>query len=143
VKKLYCALALGALALLVPLSAGAAGRDGTATTFVVLYEKGASLSSAHEAIERAGRRLLGENRSVGVATVRSSNADFVTDVASSRAVYGRGAQPPGGVRAAGAAPAARPVRDREVGRRRSGWSGAPRERPRAGSRSRTSSGTCG
>jgi subtilisin family serine protease len=88
VKKLYLALALGALALLVPLSAGAAGRDGTATTFVVLYQKGASVSSAHAAIKQAGGRLVRENRGVGVATVRSSNADFVTDVASSSAVYG-------------------------------------------------------
>jgi subtilisin family serine protease len=118
VKKLYFALALGALALLVPLSAGAAGRDGTATTFVVLYEQGASLSSAHAAIKQAGGKLLRENRSVGVATVRSKNADFVTDVASSRSVYGAARNRP-----VGYAPQARRQRHDRFEIEKSGASG--------------------
>jgi lantibiotic leader peptide-processing serine protease len=88
VRRLWLALALGALALIVPLSAGAAGRQGTAATFVVLYEKGASAKSARAAIRHAGGRVVRENRGVGVATVRSANDDFVTDVSASRAVYG-------------------------------------------------------
>jgi subtilisin family serine protease len=73
---------------MVPLSAGAAGRHGQATKFVVLYEKGASLKSAHAAIKKAGGKLVRENRGVGVATVRSANEDFVTDVSASSAIYG-------------------------------------------------------
>jgi subtilisin family serine protease len=88
VRKLWLLPALVALAFMVPLTAGAAGRHGQATKFVVLYEKGASLKSAHAAIKKAGGTLVRENRGVGVATVRSSNEDFVTDVSASKAIYG-------------------------------------------------------
>jgi subtilisin family serine protease len=80
--------AFAALALLVPLTAGAADRDSKQHTYVVLYERGASAESTSAAVERAGGRVVGENRKVGVATVRSANADFVTEVARSAAVAG-------------------------------------------------------
>ena len=79
---------LGALALIVPLTAGAAGRDSGKQTYVVLLERGASVDSAKQAVKRADGRVLSVNRKVGVATVRSSNADFVTDVSRSVAVKG-------------------------------------------------------
>ena len=79
---------LGALALLVPLSSGAADRDSQKRTFVVLYERGASAQNAAQAVQNAGGTVVDVNRKVGVATVRSSNADFVTDVAKSQAIAG-------------------------------------------------------
>jgi lantibiotic leader peptide-processing serine protease len=78
----------GALTLLVPLTAGAAKQAPAKRTYVVLYERGAPVRAAHAAIRRAGGRIVRENRKVGVATVRTTNARFVAAVARSRAVYG-------------------------------------------------------
>jgi subtilisin family serine protease len=87
-RKLSFAVAIGVLALIVPFTAGAAKRDGKLRTYEVLYAKGASSDSARAAIKKAGGQVTKENRAVGVATVRSRNADFATDVARTRAVYG-------------------------------------------------------
>jgi subtilisin family serine protease len=106
-RTLLLALA-GALCLLVPLTAGAAKQAPTKRTYVVLYERGASVTTAHKAIRRAGGTIVRENRKVGVATVRSTNARFVSAVARSSAVYGAARN-----RSIGYAPAARArVRDR-------------------------------
>jgi subtilisin family serine protease len=86
-RSIFLALA-GALCLLVPLTAGAAKQAPVKRTYVVLYERGAPLRAAHAAIERAGGRIVHENRKVGVATVRSANARFVAAVARSHALYG-------------------------------------------------------
>ena len=87
-RKALALAVLGALALIVPLTAGAAGRDNTKQTYVVLLERGASIDSAKQAVKRADGRVLSINRKVGVATVRSSNSDFVSDVSRSGAVQG-------------------------------------------------------
>jgi len=79
---------LGALALIVPLTSGASGSDSQKRTFVVLYERGAAAATAAEAVQDAGGKVIDVNRKVGVATVRSSNADFATDVAKSTAIVG-------------------------------------------------------
>ena len=86
-RTIFLALA-GALALLVPLTAGAAKQAPIKRTYVVLYERGAPVRAAHAAIKRASGRIVHENRKVGVATVRSANARFVAAVARSHAVYG-------------------------------------------------------
>jgi lantibiotic leader peptide-processing serine protease len=86
-RSIFLALA-GALCLLVPLTAGAAKQAPVKRTYVVLYERGASLHAAHAAIKRAAGRIVHENRKVGVATVRSANARFVAAVARSHALYG-------------------------------------------------------
>jgi subtilisin family serine protease len=86
-RTIFLALA-GALCLLVPLTAGAAKQAPTKRTYVVLYERGAPLRAAHAAIERAGGRIVHENRKVGVATVRSANARFRAAVARSSALVG-------------------------------------------------------
>jgi lantibiotic leader peptide-processing serine protease len=95
-------LALAALGLLAPLTAGAAKRPAAKQTYVVLYERGASAESARAAIGRAGGKVVRQNRKVGVATVRSANSDFVTDVARSRFIAGAARNRP-----LGYAPAAR------------------------------------
>src|SRR3954453_19263708 len=80
--------AVAALLLAIPLTAGAAKRAAKQQTYVVLYERGASTADARAAIKAAGGRLVEQNAKVGVATVRSANADFVTDVSRTRAVAG-------------------------------------------------------
>src|SRR5215208_2661449 len=106
-RTIFLALA-GALCLLVPLTAGAAKQASTKHTYVVLYEKGAQVRAAHAAIKRAGGKIVRENRTVGVATVRSANARFVAAAARSSALYGAARN-----RSIGYAPANRArVRDR-------------------------------
>jgi hypothetical protein len=87
-QRILFAVLLGALCLAVPLTAGASKQAGTQHSYVVLYERGASADSARAAIKQAGGRVVEVNRDVGVATVRSANANFVTDVSRSAAVSG-------------------------------------------------------
>ena len=135
------------MALIVPLTAGAAGRDTDRQTYVVLLERGASVDAAKAAVKGAGGRVVSINRKVGVATVRSANADFVTDVSRTQAVQGAAHN-----RAVGEAPASRPSDPFAIERmsraprpRRGQRPHAPRaaggSRRRSRSRSRTSSGT--
>jgi len=79
---------LGAILLLVPLTADATKRAATTHSYVVLYERGASDARARAAIESAGGRVVEVNRKVGVATVRSANANFVVEVSRTAAVEG-------------------------------------------------------
>jgi lantibiotic leader peptide-processing serine protease len=95
---------IGALALLLPFTSGAADRDSQEQTFVVLYESDASAESGAKAVESAGGTVVSVNRQVGVATVQSSNADFAMDVAKSAAVVGAARNRP-----VGQAPATRPA----------------------------------
>jgi lantibiotic leader peptide-processing serine protease len=101
VRKALALAVLGALALIVPLTAGAAGRDTTKQTYVVLLERGASIDSAKQAVKRADGRVVSVNRKVGVATVRSGNADFVSEVSRSTAVQGAAHNRPVGEAPAG------------------------------------------
>jgi subtilisin family serine protease len=87
-RRTFLLALLGAICLLVPLTASASKRAATAQSYVVLYERGASDARARAAIENAGGRVVEVNREVGVASVRSSNANFVTDVSRSAAVKG-------------------------------------------------------
>ena len=124
-KAAAFAVALSALALIVPLTAGAASRDTKKQTYVVLLERGASADAAKQAVKGAGGRVVKLNRKVGVATVRSTNADFVTDVSRTTAVQGAARNRP-----VGEAPATRPSDPFEIER----MSGAARERRGQGAR---------
>ncbi|MEA2366970.1 MAG: lantibiotic leader peptide-processing serine protease [Thermoleophilaceae bacterium] len=128
---------LGALALLIPLTSGAAKRQSQERTFVVLYERGASAQDGAQAVKKAGGEILKVNTAVGVATVSSSNENFVADVSKSSAVAGAASNRP-----VGKAPAARPAdpfaiermtaeRDRQPGRGRvhRGGGSQPRNEP--------------
>jgi hypothetical protein len=55
--------------------------------YVVLYANGASADSAHAAIEAAGGTVVRENGAVGLATVRTTNADFLSAVSGQRALF--------------------------------------------------------
>ena len=92
-KVLLVALvALVAAALALPATAGSSGRARSSAPaqqqpanlesangeYVVAYADGASAAAARAAIKAAGGTVVKENAHVGVATVKSSNADFIT-----------------------------------------------------------------
>jgi lantibiotic leader peptide-processing serine protease len=84
-QKLLCragALA-GALLLVGAAGAGAAGGG----EYVVVYQHGASLSAARQAVRDAGGTIVSENKAVGVATVRSSDSAFAKRADAKRAIY--------------------------------------------------------
>jgi hypothetical protein len=74
-------VALAAGALTVPAQAGpprqANSSSSSPAEYVVLYAKSASADAAHAAIEAAGGTIVRENRVVGLATVRTTNANFL------------------------------------------------------------------
>jgi subtilisin family serine protease len=53
---------------------------GQAAQYVVLYKEGASLDKARAAVKAAGGTIVKENTAVGVATVESTNTEFVASV---------------------------------------------------------------
>jgi lantibiotic leader peptide-processing serine protease len=96
-RLLLCALAVTvAGALAVPVGAGAqtgpsgqtAQQSTTTTEYVVLYQDTASAAAAKDAIRAAGGTLLRENSAIGLATVRSDKADFITAVSGKAGVAG-------------------------------------------------------
>ena len=112
---------------------------------MVLYAKGASPERAKAAIEAAGGRLVEANREVGVATVRSANADFVTDVSRSAAVAGAARNRPVGELPADRARDPFAIERMTQLRKRAGGAGRVRGRngpPPLDDRSPTFSGTC-
>ncbi len=86
-------VALLAGALLIP-AASSGPTQATARKYVVLYESDASLAAAHAAIAAAGGTIIEENRAVGLATVRSANADFVADASAQAALFGAASNRP-------------------------------------------------
>jgi lantibiotic leader peptide-processing serine protease len=89
----FAALTVSALALTgsVPGSAAPkapAFQKGPAAIYSVLYADGASFAAAHSAIHAIGGTILQENKAVGLAKVRTTNARFMAAVASQPALYG-------------------------------------------------------
>ncbi len=67
-------------------SKGAQSAQSSPTEYVVLYASGASLDAAHAAIKAAGGTIVRENSTVGLATVKTSDANFLNAVTGQRAV---------------------------------------------------------
>jgi subtilisin family serine protease len=89
VKKLAISGALIGLVALLGLPVVQAGqRSDAAHSYVVKYATGASLGQARAAVRAAGGTIVRENVRVGVATVRSRNADFIVDAAAQGALVG-------------------------------------------------------
>jgi len=63
-----------------------AASSSSSSEYVVLYASDASAGAAHAAIEAAGGAVLKENTTVGLATVRATNANFLSAVTSQDAV---------------------------------------------------------
>lgn len=68
----------------------AAPRQGTETqsTYVVVYAQDVSIDAARAAVAAAGGTIVKENTSVGVATVRTSNPNFIAAVSQQPALFG-------------------------------------------------------
>jgi lantibiotic leader peptide-processing serine protease len=83
-------LMLGAVLSLAALGAAgiaSAGTDGD-REYVVVYQKGADLGAARQAVEAAGGQIVSENAAIGVATVRSGRGDFQERVDDQAALVG-------------------------------------------------------
>jgi subtilisin family serine protease len=80
-----CAGALAGLALLTGAPAAMAGANGD---YVVVYQQGASVAAARQAVRDAGGTIVSENTDVGVATVRSADPGFVKKADDEAAIYG-------------------------------------------------------
>jgi subtilisin family serine protease len=80
-----CAGALAAWALLAgaPAATADAGSE-----YVVVYQQGASVAAARQAVRDAGGTIVSENTDVGVATVRSGDPQFVKKAAAEPDLYG-------------------------------------------------------
>jgi subtilisin family serine protease len=65
-----------------------ASQDGTEQEFVVVYERGASLEAARAAILAAGGEIVKENDRVGIATIRTTNPDFIAMAEQQAALFG-------------------------------------------------------
>jgi lantibiotic leader peptide-processing serine protease len=80
-------LALMLLFSLAGLTVGSAATTEK-TEYVVVYAEGTSLAAAREAVRAAGGSIVSENATIGVATVSSTNANFMADVAGQGALVG-------------------------------------------------------
>jgi hypothetical protein len=93
-RLLLCALAATvAGALAVPARAQTtstqqAVQQSAASEYVVLYQSTASAKAARAAIKAAGGTVVRENAAIGMATVRSSRADFISAVSGKAGVAG-------------------------------------------------------
>src|SRR6266508_953706 len=81
-------VALVAASLAGPATVATASRDDRLKEYVVLYQHGASLGEAHAAIKKLGGTIVDELSSIGVAKVRSADADFITHVVGKTALAG-------------------------------------------------------
>jgi len=73
---------------LFPMSRAQASQDGTEREYVVVYEQGASLEAARAAISAVGGEIVRENVEVGVATVRTTNSNFMAAAEQQSALFG-------------------------------------------------------
>jgi subtilisin family serine protease len=115
-KVLLVALAaLVAAALALPAHAGLSGQARSSAQpkqpahlqsangeYVVAYADGASKAAAHAAIKAAGGTIVKENAHVGVATVKSGNAAFITAAGKQSALAGAARNQPVGKLPSGA-----------------------------------------
>ncbi len=80
--------ALVAASLAGPTTVATARSDDRVKEYVVLYQHGASLADARAAIASLGGTIVDELSSIGVARVRSAEADFVSQVMGKSALAG-------------------------------------------------------
>jgi subtilisin family serine protease len=135
----FAALAVSALALTTSVPGSAAPRPpvfqkGPLTIYSVLYADGASLAAAQTAIKAIGGTIVQENKAVGLAKVRTTNARFMAAVASQTALYGAARNRPVGSVPRFTPKGADVERDQTLGpkHRRPGGKAAPDADPLAG-----------
>jgi subtilisin family serine protease len=111
IRPILCALgAVGAATAVVGVAAtGSSAQNGDVRTYVVLLDPAASTDQATQSIQAAGGSVEKINTAVGVATVRSTAADFAAQAAAKPGIDGAAAD-----RTIGQVPAqSRNKRDRE------------------------------
>jgi lantibiotic leader peptide-processing serine protease len=79
-------VSLIASALLIP--AATSSRSNATREYVVLYSANASLASARAAVKQLGGVIVRENKRIGVATIRTTNARFLSQVRAEDALAG-------------------------------------------------------
>ncbi|MEV7966210.1 S8 family serine peptidase [Sphaerisporangium sp. NPDC088356] len=73
----------------LPAQAGRTTAEPAATTqYVVLYKEGATAANAQKAIEAAGGTVVKVNTAVGLATVTTTNAGFISAIKDNAAIDG-------------------------------------------------------
>jgi subtilisin family serine protease len=82
-------LAAAAFAVIQSSSAGSQPRE-----YVVLYKHGVSATQGRHAVEAAGGRILNVNKQIGVATVRSTDRNFVANAVRQGALQGAASNKP-------------------------------------------------
>jgi subtilisin family serine protease len=80
--------------LLVAMVPASVASQAAEQEFVVLYADGVSLAKARSAIAAAGGTIVKENRAVGLATVKTSNPNFVAAIQRQPTLYGAGRSRP-------------------------------------------------
>jgi lantibiotic leader peptide-processing serine protease len=91
-RKPVLAGVLAAVAFAVVQSSSSAGSQPR--EYIVLYKHGVSAAQGRDAVEAAGGRVVSVNKQIGVATVRSSDADFVADATRQGEVAGAASNRP-------------------------------------------------
>jgi lantibiotic leader peptide-processing serine protease len=104
-RKLFALAAAAAIALSAVGPASGASQ-AKQQEYVVLYKDGATLAAARQAVKAAGGTIVRENTKIGVATVRSGNANFAADALRQVALAGVARSSP-----IGAAPGHQPKRE--------------------------------
>ena len=69
-------LAAAVVAAGFSVAATATAEQGGSREYVVVYKQGASAQDARQAIETAGGQIVDENAEIGVATVKSDDAEL-------------------------------------------------------------------
>ena len=85
--------------VVLPATASGGGKTAQVREYVVLYGQSASLADARQAVEAAGGQIVQENKDIGVATVSSTKAGFLQNVASKTALAGAARNVPVGTQA--------------------------------------------
>jgi lantibiotic leader peptide-processing serine protease len=89
ILPLLAACAFVGLIVALPAAGGPSKANGSAArTYVVVYNQSASLTEARAAVRAAGGTIVKENKAIGVATVRSTTANFIRKASAQRALDG-------------------------------------------------------
>jgi len=106
---LIAALSLGTAAGAAAIAQGVTAQPAGAREYVVVYSDAVSAAQGRAAVEAAGGTVVRENAAVGMAVVRSADADFTAKADASAALVGAAED-----RTIGRAPAERRARQRLI-----------------------------
>jgi subtilisin family serine protease len=87
-RPLLAAAAVASIAGATSVAGIATAGDSGSQQFLVVYKAGANDAAARDAVAAAGGTVISENKEIGVATVRTSDADFQQKAAEQGALEG-------------------------------------------------------